>query len=121
MLPETRSRVSATAAKEEQYVDENVLDYCGLDAKVRRQLVLKPLPWLATFAYYMPLTLVPVSKGGRPKSKRTLGEKEQDFLEALRVRRPDCVAVFSGVAPRTPSDTELSGPCSHSTTTGHQV
>jgi transcription elongation factor Elf1 len=36
-------------------IDDNILDYCNLDAK-----------------------------GGRPKSRRSLGEKEQDFLDALR-------------------------------------
>ena len=25
-------------------------------------------------------------QGGRPKGRKTIGEKEQDFLEALRVR-----------------------------------
>ncbi|CAL8460669.1 g199 [Coccomyxa elongata] len=39
----------------EDIVDENILDYCTLD-----------------------------KKGSRPTSKKTLGEKEQEFLEALR-------------------------------------
>jgi len=37
-------------------IDDNVLQYCSLDAK-----------------------------GGKPKSKLTLGQKEQEFLDALRV------------------------------------
>ncbi|KAK9809994.1 hypothetical protein WJX72_003068 [[Myrmecia] bisecta] len=46
---------SQIASAIEEVVDDNVLDYCNLD-----------------------------KLGGRPKSRKSLGEKEQEFLDALR-------------------------------------
>ena len=58
-------------------IDDNILNYCSLDAKVS-------LP-CSTCQLQVTMSLSCDLQGGRPLHKMSLGEKEQEFLGALRV------------------------------------
>lgn len=63
-------------------IDDNVLEYCSLDKKVNCVLVEVGLSLLANSSC---ISSDHMLQGGRRMSKMTLGEKEQEFLEALSV------------------------------------
>lgn len=71
-----------------EVIDDNVLEYCSLDAKV-------PILSVTTYPVHcLLLTIIQFGfnmaiydmQGARRMSKMTLGEKEAEFLEALRVK-----------------------------------
>lgn len=85
-------------------MDSNILDYCSLDNKVRLQqnasqcvhsALYARLVWCSIRVQYVHALRITATErfllhlccrqGARPTTKRSLGEKEQEYLDALRV------------------------------------
>jgi len=74
-------------------IDDNVLQYCSLDNKVRhstahhpfRSYLAIPNPVVEMTLNLQTCQLSSLLQGSKPKSKQSLGQKEQEFLDAMRV------------------------------------
>jgi hypothetical protein len=73
-------------------IDDNVLQYCSIDKQVGAsclsgiylELGASTCAGKLQTSVFLTADLV---QGSKPKSKQSLGEKEQDFLDALRVSK----------------------------------